>query len=49
MDITTLWARINEAINTIIRLDKDAETGEFLHPCIEGASATFNLLPHFVS
>ncbi|XP_038899374.1 uncharacterized protein LOC120086684 [Benincasa hispida] len=37
MDITTLWARINEAINMIIRLDKDAETGEFLHPCIEAA------------
>ncbi|KAL0553316.1 hypothetical protein IC582_007208 [Cucumis melo] len=37
MDVTTLWTRINEAINTIIRLDKDAETGEFLHPCIEAA------------
>ncbi|XP_022940025.1 uncharacterized protein LOC111445784 [Cucurbita moschata] len=37
MDITTLWTRINEAINTIIRLDGDTETGEFLHPCIEAA------------
>ncbi|CAN1169278.1 hypothetical protein LINPERPRIM_LOCUS19713 [Linum perenne] len=35
MDITTLWDRTNDAVNTIIRRDDSAETGHFLHPCIE--------------
>lgn len=35
-DLNTLWDRVNDAIDTIIRRDKDAESGEFLHPCIEG-------------
>lgn len=36
MDLETLWARANDAINTIIRLDETTETGVFLQPCIEG-------------
>ncbi|KAI3687107.1 hypothetical protein L1987_80798 [Smallanthus sonchifolius] len=37
MDLETLWDRANDAINTIIRLDEDTETGAFLQPCIEAA------------
>ncbi|KAE8700131.1 Detected protein of unknown function [Hibiscus syriacus] len=37
MDIKTLWDRTNDAINTIIRRNESAETGEFLQPCIEAA------------
>ncbi|CAN0877568.1 hypothetical protein LINGRAHAP2_LOCUS11961 [Linum grandiflorum] len=37
MDLTTLWDRTNDAINTIIRRDNASETGQFLHPCIEAA------------
>lgn len=36
MDVNTLWSRVNDAINTIIRRDESTETGEFLQPCIEG-------------
>ncbi|KAG6409485.1 hypothetical protein SASPL_127525 [Salvia splendens] len=36
-DLETLWERVNEAINTIIRRDETSETGEFLHSCIEAA------------
>ncbi|XP_065848379.1 uncharacterized protein [Euphorbia lathyris] len=37
MDLKTLWDRSNDAINTIIRLDESAETGDLLQPCIEAA------------
>lgn len=37
MDLKTLWARTNDAINTIIRLDESYENGVFLQPCIEGS------------
>lgn len=47
MDVTTLWIRINEAINTIIRVDEDDESGELLHPFIEGTSALCNLVVMF--
>ncbi|KAL9224444.1 hypothetical protein vseg_000473 [Gypsophila vaccaria] len=33
----TLWERLNDAINTIIRRDESTETGQFLQPCIEAA------------
>ncbi|XP_050363636.1 uncharacterized protein LOC126782431 [Argentina anserina] len=37
-DLKTLWDRVNDAINTIIRRDESIETGEeFLQPCIEAA------------
>ena len=36
MDITTLLARTNDAIDTIIRRDEQTETGQYLQPCIEG-------------
>lgn len=37
MSIETLWERVNDAINTIIRRDESTETGELLPPCIEAA------------
>ncbi|XP_043700885.1 uncharacterized protein LOC122651536 isoform X2 [Telopea speciosissima] len=37
MDLNTLWDRVNDAINTIIRRDEGSETGEYLQPCIEAA------------
>ncbi|RDX58364.1 hypothetical protein CR513_62328, partial [Mucuna pruriens] len=37
MDLTTLLVRTNDAIDTIIRRDEHAETGEYLRPCIEAA------------
>ncbi|XP_068648660.1 uncharacterized protein [Aristolochia californica] len=37
MDLKTLWNRINDAINTIIRRDESTETGDLLQPCIEAA------------
>lgn len=37
VDVDTLWSRVNDAINTIIRRDESTETGEFLQPCIEAA------------
>ncbi|KAK6162075.1 hypothetical protein DH2020_001916 [Rehmannia glutinosa] len=36
-DLKTLWDRVNDAINTIIRRDESTETGELLQPCIEAA------------
>ncbi|XP_054822396.1 uncharacterized protein LOC129320803 isoform X2 [Prosopis cineraria] len=33
----TLWERLNDAINTIIRRDESTETGELLPPCVEAA------------
>ena len=32
----TLWDRVNDAVNTIIRRDESTETGDLLPPCIEG-------------
>lgn len=36
MDPDTLWERLNDAVDTIIRRDEN-ETGQFLQPCIEAA------------
>ncbi|KAL3844040.1 hypothetical protein ACJIZ3_001443 [Penstemon smallii] len=36
-DFKTLWDRVNDAINTIIRRDESTETGVLLQPCIEAA------------
>ncbi|KAL1552267.1 hypothetical protein AAHA92_13085 [Salvia divinorum] len=36
-NLETLWERVNDAIDTIIRRDETSETGEFLHSCIEAA------------
>ncbi|XP_039027279.1 uncharacterized protein LOC120161041 [Hibiscus syriacus] len=33
----TLWDRVNDAVNTIIRRDESTETGELLPPCVEAA------------
>ncbi|GMH04539.1 hypothetical protein Nepgr_006379 [Nepenthes gracilis] len=33
----TLWDRLSDAIDTIIRRDEGTETGQFLQPCIEAA------------
>ncbi|XVF34630.1 hypothetical protein REPUB_Repub18cG0075500 [Reevesia pubescens] len=37
MNPDTLWDRVNDAINTIIRRDESTETGELLPPCVEAA------------
>lgn len=37
MDLATLWDRVNDAINTIIKRDESAETGDYLPPCVEAA------------
>lgn len=37
MDLGTLWDRVNDAIDTIIRKDETAETGGLLPPCVEAA------------
>ncbi|KAF8036622.1 hypothetical protein BT93_C2370 [Corymbia citriodora subsp. variegata] len=37
MDPETLWERVNDAINTIIRRDESTETGDLLPPCVEAA------------
>ncbi|XP_062147607.1 uncharacterized protein LOC133856567 isoform X2 [Alnus glutinosa] len=37
MNPETLWDRVNDAINTIIRRDENTETGELLPPCVEAA------------
>ncbi|KAI8024379.1 hypothetical protein LOK49_LG03G01550 [Camellia lanceoleosa] len=37
MDLETLWDRVNDAINTIIRRDESTETGDLLPPCVEAA------------
>ncbi|PSS36107.1 Histone acetyltransferase [Actinidia chinensis var. chinensis] len=37
MDLVTLWDRVNDAVNTIIRREDSAETGDLLPPCVEAA------------
>ncbi|PSR84522.1 Histone acetyltransferase [Actinidia chinensis var. chinensis] len=37
MDRDTLWDRVNDAVNTIIRRDESTETGDLLPPCVEAA------------
>lgn len=37
MDLETLWDRVNDAIDTIIRRDESTEAGELLPPCVEAA------------
>ncbi|KAF8389126.1 hypothetical protein HHK36_025812 [Tetracentron sinense] len=37
IDRKTLWDRVNDAINTVIRRDESTETGGLLQPCIEAA------------
>ncbi|KMT02823.1 hypothetical protein BVRB_8g194060 [Beta vulgaris subsp. vulgaris] len=37
MDPETLWERLNDAVDTIIRRDESTESGQFLQPCIEAA------------
>ncbi|GAB4832846.1 hypothetical protein Ancab_006861 [Ancistrocladus abbreviatus] len=37
MNPDTLWDRLNDAIDTIIRRDESTETGDLLQPCIEAA------------
>lgn len=36
MNSETLWDRLNDAVNTIIRRDETTETGDLLPPCVEG-------------
>ncbi|KAI3443859.1 hypothetical protein Pfo_000524 [Paulownia fortunei] len=36
-NIQTLWDRVNDAVDTIIRKDESTETGELLPPCVEAA------------
>ncbi|CAI9772910.1 unnamed protein product [Fraxinus pennsylvanica] len=36
-NLKTLWHRVNDAIDNIIRRDESSETGELLQPCIEAA------------
>ncbi|KAM1268429.1 hypothetical protein PS1_000707 [Malus domestica] len=43
IDLKTLWDQTHDAINTIIRRDETFKTGEFLQPCIEGATTIFGL------
>lgn len=43
MNPETLWDRVNDAVNTIIRRDENSETGELLPPCIEGTNQLFHL------
>ncbi|OIV99901.1 hypothetical protein TanjilG_26239 [Lupinus angustifolius] len=37
LNVDTLWERLNDAINTIIRIDQTTETGDLLPPCVEAA------------
>lgn len=46
MNLETLWDRVNDAVNTIIRRDEGTETGELLPPCVEGTVDLISL--HFV-
>lgn len=43
MDPETLWERLNDAVDTIIRRDESTESGQFLQPCIEGIFFFFNV------
>ncbi|KAM2542581.1 hypothetical protein TB2_021988 [Malus domestica] len=36
MNLSTLWDRAHDTVNTIIRRDEGTETGELLPPCVEG-------------
>lgn len=36
MNLETLWDRVNDAVDTIIRRDESTETGDLLPPCVEG-------------
>ncbi|PON94263.1 Coactivator CBP, KIX domain containing protein [Trema orientale] len=36
-NLDTLWDRVNDAINTIIRREETNETGDLLPPCVEAA------------
>ncbi|CAN8268633.1 unnamed protein product [Cochlearia groenlandica] len=36
-DADTMWNRVNDAIDTIIRRDESTETGPLLPPCVEAA------------
>lgn len=36
MNHETLWERVNEAVDTIIRRDESSEKGDLLPPCVEG-------------
>lgn len=36
MNPDTLWERVNDAVDTIIRRDESSETGDLLPPCVEG-------------
>ncbi|KAL1200519.1 hypothetical protein V5N11_035318 [Cardamine amara subsp. amara] len=36
-DTDTMWNRVNDAIDTIIRRDESTETGPLLPPCVEAA------------
>lgn len=44
MNLETLWDRVNDAVNTIIRKDENTETGELLPPCIEGTDLLFYII-----
>ncbi|KAK4765335.1 hypothetical protein SAY86_026425 [Trapa natans] len=37
MNFDTLWDRVNDAVDTIIRRDEGSETGDLLPPCVEAA------------
>ncbi|XP_023545836.1 uncharacterized protein LOC111805152 [Cucurbita pepo subsp. pepo] len=37
MNLETLWDRLNDAVNTIIRRDETTESGDRLPPCVEAA------------
>ncbi|CAM8894526.1 unnamed protein product [Rhodiola kirilowii] len=37
LDQETLWGRVSDAVNTIIRLEEVNETGKLLPPCVEAA------------
>ncbi|XP_042050881.1 uncharacterized protein LOC121796183 isoform X2 [Salvia splendens] len=36
-NVETLWDRVNDVVDTIIRKDESTETGELLPPCVEAA------------
>ncbi|KAL7137735.1 hypothetical protein ABFS83_10G112700 [Erythranthe nasuta] len=36
-NVETLWIRVNDAVDTIIRKDESTETGDLLPPCVEAA------------
>ncbi|KAD6795042.1 hypothetical protein E3N88_05938 [Mikania micrantha] len=46
LDPETLWDRLNDAIDTIIRKDETMETGEFLPPCVEDSGPTAQNIPN---